>query len=169
MKGTWQARSLSAGQWVNGNTPDFRLTGRQIDSWPARSLSCFYSNCGTNFWQQCLSKLDFETNLLQICSNITLPIWELDFETFLPKFITLQLRELHFEKILPQICSNITLQLWELDFETILPQICSKITLQMWELDFETLLPQFCSNITLQLWELHFETILHQICSNITL
>ena len=41
MKGTWQARSLSAGQWANGNRLDFRLTGRQIDSWPARSLSCY--------------------------------------------------------------------------------------------------------------------------------
>ena len=45
MKGTWQARSLSAGQWANGNRLDFRLTGRQIDSWPARSLSCCQFLC----------------------------------------------------------------------------------------------------------------------------
>ena len=41
MKGTWQARSLSAGKWANCKRLDFRLTGRQIDSWPARSLSCY--------------------------------------------------------------------------------------------------------------------------------
>ena len=41
MKGTWQARSLSAGQWAWSLTCYHFLTGQQIDSWPARSLSCF--------------------------------------------------------------------------------------------------------------------------------
>ena len=32
-KGPGGARSLSAGQWANGNRINFRLTGQQIDSW----------------------------------------------------------------------------------------------------------------------------------------
>jgi len=35
-KGPGRARSLSAGQWVNLNRLDFKLTGRQIDSWPCQ-------------------------------------------------------------------------------------------------------------------------------------
>ena len=46
MKGTWQAMSLSSGQLANGKRLDFKITGWQIDSWPARSLSrCKFADC----------------------------------------------------------------------------------------------------------------------------
>ena len=42
-KGPGRARSLSASQWANGNRLDFKLTGRQIDSWPCQVIFMFSS------------------------------------------------------------------------------------------------------------------------------
>ena len=141
MKGTWQARSLSAGQWANGNRLDFRLTGWQIDSWPARSLSCCYNI------SLIASKSEFDTDLVKFSHIVSLLSLQ-HFPSILKVRIWLIFGQIFYMDLV-KFSSNVSLLSWKSKSNTYLVNFPCNISLLAWKSEFDTDSVKFSRNISL--------------------